>query len=154
MQAEASEAKNRVLLEELTVRAPIDGVVLQKNMNAGEYLQVSDHLTPPLILGNKTLLQVKADIDEQNASYMTEGAAAVACPKNRPDFHIPLKFVRVEPYVIPKRSLTGSSREKVDTRVLQVVYTFEPPQDISLYVGQQVDVFIQKSQDNLIAETP
>jgi hypothetical protein len=53
-----------------------------------------------------------------------------------------LKFVRVEPYVIPKRSLTGDSTERVDTRVLQVLYGFERG-TLPIYVGQQMDVFIQ-----------
>ena len=55
-----------------------------------------------------------------------------------------LKFVRVEPYVIPKRSLTGDSTERVDTRVLQVIYALDTT-DRPIYVGQQVDVFIDAS---------
>ena len=70
-------------------------------------------------------------------------AEASAYPKNRPTLSIPLKFAYIEPYVIPKISLTGSSREKIDTRVLQMIYTFDPPQDIALYIGQQVEVYIK-----------
>jgi hypothetical protein len=44
--------------------------------------------------------------------------------------------------VIPKRSLTGSSSERVDTRVLQVVYSF-PRESMPAYVGQLVDVYIE-----------
>ena len=40
------------------------------------------------------------------------------------DFKAELTFAYVEPYVIPKHSLTGGSTERVDTRVLQVVYSF------------------------------
>ena len=53
----------------------------------------------------------------------------------------PLRFVRFEPFVVPKRSLTGDSTERVDTRVLQVIYRVERD-DLPLFVGQQVDVFI------------
>ena len=52
-----------------------------------------------------------------------------------------MTFEYVEPYVRPKKSLTGSSTERVDTRVLQVVYSF-PNGTIPAYVGQQMDVFI------------
>jgi hypothetical protein len=45
--------------------------------------------------------------------------------------------------VIPKKSLTGGSTERVDTRVLQVIYQFDPP-NRPLYVGQQVDVYIER----------
>jgi hypothetical protein len=55
-----------------------------------------------------------------------------------------LTFCRVEPYVIPKKSLTGDSTERVDTRVLQVLYTFDPGEK-PIYLGQQMDVFIETS---------
>jgi len=51
--------------------------------------------------------------------------------------------VRIEPYVIPKKSLTGDNTERVDTRVLQVIYRFERP-SFPIYAGQQVDVFIER----------
>jgi HlyD family secretion protein len=54
---------------------------------------------------------------------------------------LPLTFVRVEPYVVPKRALTGMGTERVDTRVLQIIYRVEAS-DPSLYVGQQVDVYL------------
>jgi len=54
-----------------------------------------------------------------------------------------LRFVRVEPYVVPKRSLTGDNTERVDTRVLQVIYEVAD-EDQPLFVGQQVDVFIDE----------
>jgi hypothetical protein len=54
----------------------------------------------------------------------------------------PLKFVRFEPFVSPKTSLTGDTTERVDTRVLQVIYSFERG-DLPIYVGQQMDVFIE-----------
>src|SRR5262249_39172606 len=42
----------------------------------------------------------------------------------------------------PKRSLTGASTERVDTRVLQILYSFER-EALPVFVGQQVDVFIE-----------
>ena len=55
-----------------------------------------------------------------------------------------LRFVRIDPFVVPKKSLTGESAERVDTRVLQIIYQLDKPVDRPLYVGQQVDVFIEK----------
>ncbi len=54
----------------------------------------------------------------------------------------PLKFVRVEPLLVPKQSLTGSTSEQTDTRVLQVIYSFEC-KDLPVYVGQFIDVYIE-----------
>ena len=66
---------------------------------------------------------------------------------------MPLRFVRIEPYVVPKRSLTGDSLERVDTRVLQVIYEFQRP-SFPIYVGQQVDVFIRRPPETASAPVP
>ena len=55
----------------------------------------------------------------------------------------PLRFVRIEPYVVPKRNLTGDAAERIDTRVLQVLYAL--PEGSPVYVGQHMDVFIESS---------
>jgi hypothetical protein len=60
------------------------------------------------------------------------------------DLKAPLQFVRFEPFVVPKRSLTGDSTERVDRRVLQIIYRVERD-DVPLFVGQQLDVFIDAS---------
>ncbi len=61
---------------------------------------------------------------------------------------VPLQFVRFEPYVVPKRSLMGDSTERVDTRVLQVLYRFTR-ETLPIYVGRQMDVFIEADSDRL-----
>ena len=50
--------------------------------------------------------------------------------------------MRFEPLVQPKRALTGDGTERVDTRVLEVIYALakDAPQP---FVGQQMDVFIE-----------
>lgn len=153
-QLEASEAQvthTILMLERLCVTAPHDGVILQNNIRKGEYLVAGG--TPAIILGNLEHLQVRAEIDEQNASHILPNTAASAFPKNNSSMEIPLRFDRIEPYVIPKRSLTGASDEKVDTRVLQVIYSLDHPTSYPLYVGQQVDIFIERPEDNSIAQT-
>jgi hypothetical protein len=89
-------------------------------------------------------LQIRCDIDEQNAVRVFGDMPAIAYVKGDSANQVPLTFVRIEPFVIPKMSLTGSSTERVDTRVLQVIYSLAKPTEHPLYVGQQVDVFIQK----------
>jgi HlyD family secretion protein len=39
---------------------------------------------------------------------------------------LPLTFMRLEPFVIPKASLTGINVERVDTRVAQIIYAVDP----------------------------
>jgi len=95
-----------------------------------------------MIFGSVTPLHVRVDVDEHDAWRVRGGTQAVASPRGNGSIRIPLEFVRFEPYVIPKKSLTGDSTERVDTRVLQIIYRVKE-QSAPLYVGQQVDVYIE-----------
>jgi len=148
--AKAQVAQNRVRLERITVLAPRDGTILQVNIRPGEYASATPK-TAPLVLGDLDRLQVRADVDEQNAPRLQAGQKATAYLKGDTTQPIQLSFVRIEPYVVPKVSLTGSSTERVDTRVLQVIYSFERPQDRPVYVGQQVDLFVKSSRPSVAA---
>ena len=142
--AKAQLTQANVNLDLLTVRAPRDGDILRVDLRAGEYASVppSDLNNPSLLLGETRQLQLRADVDEDSASRVTAGAPAVAFIKGMRSDPIPLRFVRIEPYVTTKKSLTGDSTERVDTRVLQVIYQFDHS-SIPVYVGQQMDVFIE-----------
>ena len=139
--AEAQLRRAKVQLDLLTIRAPREGRILQVNTRAGEYAAPTS-VEPILILGQTDELQLRADIDEDNASRVRTGMAAKAYIKGRRDVEIPLRFVRIEPYIVPKKSLTGESSERVDTRVLQIIYRFDRPAIAGIYVGQQMDVFL------------
>ena len=58
------------------------------------------------------------------------------------DIHIPLTFARIQPYVSPKIQLSDQRQERVDLRVLPVIFSFQPPRDVRLYPGQLVDVYV------------
>jgi hypothetical protein len=85
---------------------------------------------------------VRVDIDENDAWRIAHGAKARANARGNPDLAVSLTFERIEPLVVPKRSLTGDATERVDTRVLQVIFSFERGEK-PLYVGQQMDVIIE-----------
>jgi len=140
--AEAEVAKIETDLDRLTVRALVAGRVLQVNVRPGEFVG-----TPPgqplVILGNTDRLHVRVDIDEFDIPRFDLKAGAWAVPRGNLQEKYPLEFVRVEPFVVPKKSLTGNNTERVDTRVLQVIYKFDPTGRPPLFVGQQVEVFIE-----------
>ncbi len=134
----------RTDLEILSVRAPRDGQLLQVNVREGEFAPAAAPAGDPLmLLGDVDRLQVRAEVDEQNAVLVDASQPAQASLKGHADLQMPLRFVRIEPYVVPKRSLTGDSLERVDTRVLQIVFELDRPA-FPVYVGQQVDVFIAR----------
>jgi hypothetical protein len=120
----------------------MDAQVLQVKIRVGEYAQTGPLATPLMLLGDVDKLYVRVDIDENDAWRVRTDVPAMAFVRGNAQLKTPLKFVRVEPYVIPKRSLTGDSTERVDTRVLQVIYSF-PRGALPVYVGQQMDVFLE-----------
>jgi HlyD family secretion protein len=139
--AHSAVKQTKLLTERLTVRAPRDGSILQVNIRAGEYAS-STNRQAAITLGDVDVLQVRADVDEQNAMSVRSDQPAKAFLKGDSKTAYDLEFVRIDPFVIPKQSLTGASTERVDTRVLQVIYRLKVPDKKTLYVGQQVDVFI------------
>ncbi|MBL9174795.1 MAG: biotin/lipoyl-binding protein [Verrucomicrobiales bacterium] len=140
--AEAALAVVDTDLERAVIRAPIAGEVLQVNVRPGEYATPSAGSRPPVILGNLRPLHVRVDVDEHEGWRVSPSAPAEGHIRGNPRQPVPLRFVRVEPLVIPKRSLTGDSTERVDTRVLQVLYAVDSTPNVPLFVGQQLDVFI------------
>ncbi|MCI0389831.1 MAG: efflux RND transporter periplasmic adaptor subunit [Acidobacteria bacterium] len=140
-QAEAQVKRLETDIERLTVRAPMAGEILQLNVRAGEYAQAGGLARPLLIMGDTSRLHVRADVDENEAWRIRAGASAQAAERGNSSRRVQLEFVRFEPYVVPKKSLTGDSTERVDTRVLQVIYRFRDP-NVPFRVGQQMDIFI------------
>jgi HlyD family secretion protein len=128
-------------LDRLIVRAPVPGEILQVNTRPGEYVANAAASSAPVVMGNTQLLHVRVDVDESDAWRVNPKALATASLRGASNIKTDLRFVRVEPFVVPKRSLTGGTNERVDTRVLQVLYSFERG-NLPVYVGQQMDVFI------------
>lgn len=156
-QAQAQCDQTRIELDRLRVTAPrvrrpgadratdpipstdlVEFRVLQVNVRPGEYVGTAPGQAI-IVLGAVGKLHVRVDVDENDIARFKPGIKGTATPRGEPQTRFPLSFVRVEPYVIPKKSLTGGNTERVDTRVLQVIYALDVP-SAPLYVGQQLDV--------------
>jgi len=138
---EAALERMRIDLDRLVVRALVKGRVLQVNVRPGEYVGTPPN-QPLVVLGDTERLHVRVDIDEYEIPRFREGLPASAVPRGDLQRRYPLSFVRVEPFVVPKKSLTGDTTERIDTRVLQVIYEVDTAGRAPLFVGQQVEVFI------------
>jgi multidrug resistance efflux pump len=143
--AEVNEAQRQVGrvqadIERTIVTAPITGEILQCKVRLGEYAQAGRLAQPLILMGATNQLNVRADVDEQDSWRVKAGAPAVASVRGDSSHRYRLRFVRFEPYVIPKKNLTGDSTERVDTRVLQVIFALD--KNAPVYAGQQMDVFI------------
>ncbi len=130
----------RVELDRLVVRSPIRGTVLKVDVRLGEYVG-----TPPgkplAVLGDVDALHVRVDVDEHDLPRFAPGMPGRGFVRGDAATPLSLKFVRVEPFTEPKQSLTGAGNERIDTRVLQVIYAIESAPR-AVYVGQQIDVFL------------
>lgn len=150
--AEANAAIVQTQMMRSLVRAPVAGEILQVNLHVGEIAPVTILASSQstwqtqasgslLLMGLLDPMQVRVDVAEEDAWRLQKGAPATAFVRGNSRISFPLTFVRIEPYLIPKRSFTGSSVERVDTRVLQVLYQFER-KHLPVYPGQILDVFI------------
>jgi len=149
-------AADETELERHIVRAPRNGTILRNTLHAGEYISAggvgsntttanTTILNTPMemIMGKTNYIQLRVDIDEQNASRFDPSQPAFGFPRSVLQHPFPLTFIRIEPFIIPKKSLTGESDERIDTRVLQVIYRLDPDPSFPIYIGQQFDVYIK-----------
>lgn len=140
-QMQAQLAMTQTEIDRLSVKAQVDGEVLQVNVRPGEFVGAPPG-QPLVVLGNLDTLHVRVEIDENDIHRFQSKAKAEASLRGDPKQKFALTFVRVEPFVIPKKSLSGANTERVDTRVLQVIYAVDPMVP-KVFVGQQLDVFLQ-----------
>jgi len=141
LQASSQVERARADLARLTVYAPIAGEILQCKVRVGEYAAAGPLSQALILLGAVDQLNVRAEVDERDAPRVTPTANVVASVRGDGSRRFPLHFVRFEPYVVPKKNLTGDASERVDTRVLQVIYSLD--KDAPVRPGQQMDVFIE-----------
>lgn len=143
-QARAQLASAQTTAGLLQVRAPRSATVLQVNTREGQYATAGPgpgDQDPLMVLGETQPLHVRIDIDESEIGRTRIGAPALVSPRGEATRRVRADFVRAEPLVVPKRSLTNSGNERVDVRVLQLIYAL--PQDAQgFFVGQQVDAFV------------
>lgn len=155
-QAEVDLAKARTQqaeaeLQLLTIRSPIDAQVLQVSVRPGQFVIAGPNANL-MVLGKTSQLNIRVDIDESDIPRFRTDQSAYAVPRGAADVKIPLSFLRLEPYVIPKTNLSGSMTERVDVRVLQAIYRVEDA-NARLFVGQQVDVFLESNATRNSAAT-
>ena len=144
-------AASRALLDKYTVRAPADGTILSVNAAVGSYVSpqgtydtYTQGYAPVFVMGSdRDHGGLRCYIDEILVQRLPEGSRMKALMFIRgTNISIPLEFVRVQPYVSPKVQLSNQRTERVDVRVLPVIFRFAKPRNITLYPGQLVDVYI------------
>jgi len=140
-----------VLLSKYILRAPRDGIVLAINPTVGSYVSpqgaydsYTQGMDPVLVLGSPhARLHVRCYVDEILAPRLPSPAKMKAQMSVRgSDVKIPIEYVRMQPFISPKIELSDARLERVDVRVLPIIFRVEKPKDLNLYPGQLVDVYI------------
>lgn len=143
-------AASSALLDKYTVRAPADGVVLSIGVPVGSYVSpqgaygtYTQGFGPAIVMGTaERYLGVRCYIDEILIPRLPPKAKMQAKMFIRgTNVSVPLEFVRVQPYVSPKIQLSNQRTERVDVRVLPVIFRFES-QATGVYPGELVDVYV------------
>ena len=133
----------KTYIERSTIKAPVDGVILDSYINIGENAQSNPFQKPYLLLfGNTETFHVSVFIDETDAWRVYKKAPATAFVRGNSSIKIPMEFVKIDSYIKPKYLLTGETKEKIDTRVLEIIYKFKK-RSIPVYAGQLLDVYIE-----------
>lgn len=95
-------------LELSVIVAPMECTILQVNVHPGEF--VANDLNPLILVAGGTKYHIRVDIDENDAWRFKEKTDAIAYLRGNNELKIPLHFEYLEPYVIPKRNLSGASK--------------------------------------------
>jgi HlyD family secretion protein len=146
-----SYLSSQALLSKYTLRAPTDGVVLSINTAIGSYISpqgayntYSQGFVPVLVLGTpQTFFHVRCFVDEILVPRLPPRSKIKAQMSRRgSNMRVPLDYVRTQPYVTPKIELSDQKTERVDVRVLTIIFKVRNPQGSNLYPGELVDVYI------------
>ena len=147
--AKAALAVSQVTLDKMTLYAPTDGLIMKVYSKVGESVGSSGALESILLMGNNNPLYLRVQIDENDAWRFQPHTKAKAFLKSNKDIAFPLKFVRLDPYASPKQNISGDVQEFVDTRIIHAIYALDTSHMKTeenmypLYIGQQLDVFIE-----------
>jgi HlyD family secretion protein len=139
------------LLAKYTLRAPKDGIVLAINPTVGSFVSAqgaydtyTQGMDPVLVLGSPHAhLNVRCYVDEILVPRLPSPDKLKAQMSVRGStVKIPMQYLRTQPTVSPKIELSDQRLERVDVRVLPVIFRLDKPTNVNLYPGLLVDVYI------------
>lgn len=137
-QAEADMGAIDLEIQRTYIKSPINGTVLKIDIREGE---IADPNKTAMILGNIDELYLRVSIDQFNIMKFQPTYPAVAFRQGDHSKEFPLKFIHIDPIMVPKKYLTNDVNEKVDSQVFEIIYSIEN-KDAHLIIGEQMDVYI------------
>lgn len=152
--AQAQLDSDQALLDEYTLFAPVDGIVLRVEPAIGDFASPTvgtyDTYTqgnqPVVVIGQGSpYLQVRVYVDEILTPQLPQPSKleATLFVRGMNNKAVPLEYVNIQPYTIPNIELSDQRNERVDVRVLPIIFKFKRPEDINIFPGQLVDIYIK-----------
>lgn len=142
-QAKADTEALETEIDRTIITSPLNGTVLKIDVHEGE---IVDPTRTAIILGNIDELHLKVSIDQYNIVMFRPNCPAVAFRQGDRSIEFPLKFIRIDPIMVPKKYLTNDVNEKVDTQVFEIIYGIAK-KDSGLIIGEQMDVYIDAEKE-------
>ncbi len=141
--AEARLAEARAIFEKSFVRSPVTGIVLRRLRRAGEL--VSEMLdTPIIVVGDTSVLRVRAEVDEADITQIHLGQSAYVQADAYGKQRFPGQVIRIGSQMGRKTLRNEQPAERVDTRVLEVLIELQPGSNLP--VGLRVDAYLELEQ--------
>ena len=141
------------LLSKYMLRAPRDGIVLSINPAVGSFVSpqgayetYTQGMLPVLVVGSsQASLNVRCYVDEILVPRLPPASEMKAQMSIRgSNVKLALDYVRTQPLVSPKIELSDQRTERVDVRVLPIIFRVKNSEKMNLYPGQLVDVYIDQ----------
>ncbi len=138
--ARAEVAVAEALLEKTRIRAPSAGTVLQLNVKSGEMVAPSPE-NPLLVMGDMSVVRVKAEVDEGDISKIKAGQKAYVRAVGYVGKDFEGRVTKLAPTLGAPRIGPRGPRRQNDVDVLEV--TIEMQANGQLMPGMRVDTFFR-----------
>ena len=141
--ARSEYAVARSVLDKMTVRAPIDGTVLQVNVRVGEVVSPGSP-QPPLQLADLSALCVRAELDERDLGSIKAGQAVTVRAAAFPDREFEGSVSSIAPLIEPGRLEPPGSRNQAELDVVRVTVGLTGAGDLT--IGMKADVYFRSDK--------
>lgn len=140
-QSEVDAAK--VALDQTVLRAPSDGVILRRTAEVGSIVTLTVP-APVVTLADLRQLEIRAEVDEADVAAISLGQVAYATTDAYGDRQFPVRLTRITHELGRKTVRDDDPRARVDTRVLEVIATFDGTPGAELPLGLRMSVHVTK----------
>jgi RND family efflux transporter MFP subunit len=135
----ASAARLKAEVDKSVLAAPIDGTVIQRFVDTGEFVNAG---APLLTIADLSRLRIEAEVGEFDAGRVRVGAPATVRAEGYDGKSWHAEVEEIPDQVVPRQMRPLDPSRPVDTRVLMVKVKLR--ESVPLRLGQRVDVEIER----------